>query len=573
MVVYRYNLKKYLRTPSTLILMILTLILVAVMTYFICHSPNININDRFNNKINKYQSVLLESFVATGSLIFVMVIIFAAFKSVQLFRDEINEGSLLLVISKPVSRRRILQQKWMALLTIFFIFIVPAVLLHMSMTYGLIPNNDFKKEIFLGFFSEIFTAFIVFLLFSSLFLMISLKLGVKTVIGISFGFVVSLLISQTVQAGTYNPIYLEANLDTINRGVVSNDYSLTKNTSLKQSDTKLTEVPKLYWNSTRKNRFKKIWPITLGYHTGQINTLILGDKWRKLADKSAVYAIPMKPVSCTHFDFTYINNNFYISKNSNNISENLISYLNKNSDTWKQNKTNIISDIKKFDELAISQAPSKENHKALISIISFNKLINSSINNQFNKNDVDNLYKINSQLSDWYTNHGFNKTVQPDREYITMNHNLNALFGVLSSYYFTNKFFQSMGLKYLDFNNGMYRLNDWDIDEGTSFFSDDIDNPGSKKSHNISYNSWSNYQNYCSNIVRQYVSESNNGWELGDKIAKEVQTYGFQALNKYFYTVQWVNFANPYAILAVYIGIIGVITPLTYYMFRKSDFS
>ena len=111
MVVYRYNLKKYLRTPSTLILMILTLILVAVMTYFICHSPNININDRFNNKINKYQSVLLESFVATGSLIFVMVIIFAAFKSVQLFRDEINEGSLLLVISKPISRRRVLQQK------------------------------------------------------------------------------------------------------------------------------------------------------------------------------------------------------------------------------------------------------------------------------------------------------------------------------------------------------------------------------------------------------------------------------------------------------------------------------
>ncbi len=589
MVIYKYNLKKYMRTVSTWILLAIAIALVGLLTWVISQTPKDNNDVTADQKFILYKLSISQSFTYVGMIILVMVVIFAAFKSVQLFRDEINEGSLLLVISKPISRRRVLQQKWMALLSVFFIFIIPVVIVHTGILLMYMKPHSLHKEIYLGFFSEIGVSLILFILFSSLFLMISLKLGVKSILGISFAFVVLLFVSQSLQTLTYvNTFKLENGK--VNDGIFGPNgdntsvfpagggdedykeynpkyYSFQKDTSTKNPSDSYKAVPKIYSKIKGKNKFGKVWPLALNYQVSQLNSVLF--------DKDFIGNIsttPMRVKSSQNFDFSTTKNKFYIDQSSRDITTSLITYLNTHSSIWNKNKTTLIKDMKDFTNSAIdsnsqtleSNILSTNNNITYIpsSIVNF---VAASTKSADYQKDANTLYDINNQLTNWYKTYKFRNMTQPTKGDFKDNNNLNSLFGTLASYYLTNESFAKLGLNKLNFNDSMNFTYSKLVDASILFFSDDVTSPENSldNSHGMYYESWVNSEEYNDKFLDILNSHNDN----------KIKISNWTELNQYFYTVDYVNYANPYAVLVSYLVVIAVITPLTYRMFRKSDFS
>ncbi len=584
MVIYKYNLKKYMRTVSTWILLAIAIALVGLLTWVISQTPKDNNDVTADQKFILYKLSISQSFTYVGMIILVMVVIFAAFKSVQLFRDEINEGSLLLVISKPISRRRILQQKWMALLTIFFIFITPVVIVHTGILLMYVKPASLQKDIYLGFFSEIGISLILFILFSSLFLMISLKLGVKSILGISFAFVVLLFVSQSLQTLTYSQTFKLQNgqhsskfetssSDDISIGVnyTPKYYNYQKDLNAKDFSDSYKKVPKIYSKTgNSKNNFGKIWPIALSYQVGQLNSILFGKYFKDVNDLTQK---PMRVKSFKNFDFTTIKNKFYIDQSSRDVALSLITYLNDHSSIWNKNKVTLIKDIQDFIKVTIDSK--KIESTEILNLDNwwrkdpFN-YIPSSILNFINTSDkysadANTLYDINNQLNNWYKHYDFGNMIQPSKNEINNNNNLNALFGTLASYYLTKESFTKLGINKLDFNYGMHSIGEkyYKKDASTVCFSNNINNPQDKHSLQVYYKSWINYDEYSYKFYNC----------LNEEQRKNINFTDLTTLNEYFYTVDFANYVNPYALLISYLVVVVIITPLTYRMFRKSDFS
>ena len=565
MIIYRYNLKKYMRTVSTWIMLVITLALVGVMTWAVSLLSTTNETLTAEEILSLNKVTMITSFQAVGSVILIMVIIFAAFKSVQLFRDEINEGSLLLVISKPVSRRRILQQKWMALLTIFFIFIIPVVALHTGILLGRIKDSGLRKDIYWGFFSEVSISFILFLLFSSLFLLMSLKLGVKSILGISFAFVILLFVSQTIQALTYNAQFSIANSRAgfnvpahfkNTTTYTPKYYNLEKDVSATNIADSYKTVPKIYQKTNNiKNNFSKVWPIALSYQVSQLNSILFGKDFKSTEEEQGK---PMRVRSSSNFDFAKTTNHFYIDYGSHDVATNLVSYLNSHSTTWKNNKMTLVKDFQDFTNSIIKAQLSQSRETTLIP----SSIVNFAAVSATYKTDAETLYNVNNELTSWYARYNLKNLVQPERDDLKDNNNLNALFGTLVSYYLTNESFKNLGLNKLYLNDSM-TFDYFKAHPSTVCFSSNNNNPTVKGASKFFYKNWINYNEYCSNFKNRLTETQKNQITDGD----------WTKLNQYFYTVDLVNYVNPYILLAVYITIVVTLTPLTYYMFRKSDFS
>ncbi|RTZ69078.1 MAG: hypothetical protein DSZ21_00530 [Tenericutes bacterium] len=63
-----------------------------------------------------------KTFWAIASFIIIFISIFTGFKSAKLIRGEIEDGTLLLILSKPISRQQIVFQKWLSIIVINLIF-------------------------------------------------------------------------------------------------------------------------------------------------------------------------------------------------------------------------------------------------------------------------------------------------------------------------------------------------------------------------------------------------------------------------------------------------------------------
>lgn len=227
MPIYKYTMKKYFRSMSTWIILGITAVVVFVIT-----GPLFFKQLTFAVSVAKYQR-FADAFLA-GILLLIVLFgsIFIGFKGGQVYKDEVEDGTFLIILSKPQSRSRIIFFKWLALSTMSVVFLVTVLLamtlgvtfygreavmsegVNISLYHNLIKNN----LIIFG------LGLVIVMILSSIALMISTKVSTGATIGITIAIGVSVqitgIIGQFSTTTTYNTKFIETNIKGKGRDLV-----------------------------------------------------------------------------------------------------------------------------------------------------------------------------------------------------------------------------------------------------------------------------------------------------------------------------------------------------------------
>lgn len=187
MPIFRYTLKKILFSPSTWVIFVLTVLILAV-----AWSLPFNLLNNPNARTNWTKELVLSFYLgywkglAFTAFIGLMLLIFVAVKSIQIFRDEIDDGTLLILVSKPISRNRIWLEKWLSFQVVIVGYIFFTILF--SGLILLIPGSHVYSILF-PYMGLLFGISLLFdLIFTSIVLLISLIMNSKATIALTVGF-------------------------------------------------------------------------------------------------------------------------------------------------------------------------------------------------------------------------------------------------------------------------------------------------------------------------------------------------------------------------------------------------
>jgi ABC-type transport system involved in multi-copper enzyme maturation permease subunit len=112
--------------------------------------------------------------------------LFAGFKGAALFRSEIEDSSILVMISKPINKFRFNLVRWLVFMTAMFIFVF---LLSLFMSFGMMLGSNFieltARDIFLALAITTCLGMVVALIFSSIALILSTFLSSSLTIGLT----------------------------------------------------------------------------------------------------------------------------------------------------------------------------------------------------------------------------------------------------------------------------------------------------------------------------------------------------------------------------------------------------
>lgn len=243
---YKYALVKYLKSWTTWVICAITIVLVIILGGFVpFHFKHIT-------TAADYARTVVILVASVSSFVSLFTSAFAGFKAATMFRDEADDGTLLVMISKPVSRHKLFLAKWFALQTVllgytfvvalsFLITILIADTTHVSGTE--MANLGIKKiahnivPVALLFWVVIS---IVGIIFSSLSLLMSAKFSVGATIGTSIA--IGVAIPATMMVGTFSgkPAYdIATTSETLN-----NSIALNKSVGNYKFSDKLSDIDK-----------------------------------------------------------------------------------------------------------------------------------------------------------------------------------------------------------------------------------------------------------------------------------------------------------------------------------------
>ncbi len=590
--IFKYNLKKYLRTPSTWIILFLTSLIMIAVTIFCIKEQALNINAYFDSNNNIWWmhysvSAILNSFKMNNVILIVATIFFTIFKSVQLLSDEINEGSLLLVISKPISRKKILIYKWLSLISIFLFFILIILLTQLIVLLSFLKYDyNVYNLFFQSLISEFFLALLFFLLSSSLALLLSLRFSFKTIISISFAFTLLIGVSNSIQSATYKPQFkiLKSRKIETNSDAASMMWNTDKN------DWQKIPIPHVAMKKTNhKPLFNKLWPLDLKYQINQMSHILISHN--KLYEQSDKKLINFK--SPHTIDFSKLSHTLFIDHNSDYMATRIIEYLNTDNYTDSQGKTTTISqylkpgliDANNFLTMSIKEykypAKVRDHFESVFRFKSiryfgvfdhakYSKSANLFFNVIKNKKIMNDIWDI-ANLKILNTYPGL-FPVDPDGN--TNLVNANTLFNLLLNYKMntTNARLllskQIIGFSFADPND----ITAIPRPQTELLFVYPVDHMtfSTYKVSNMRYFPWTTIYSYINGLIKNYNQNTlnkNNKLEFMD-LTKNINTF-----NKYFYIVETKNYANPYMLITFYLVISIGLLPLTYWLFNRSDFN
>ncbi|MBE4704081.1 ABC transporter permease [Spiroplasma platyhelix] len=190
MPIFRYTLKKILVSPSTWVIFALTLAVLGLSW-----SLPVALLTSSGQKIDWTKDLVLSMFLPAWKIlsftvfISLMLLIFIGVKATQIFRDEIDDGTLLILVSKPISRNRIWAEKWLSFQVtivsfLFFNILLGGLLLAIPGIGGSVVYLTL-----LPYMGILFGIGLLFdLIFTSIVLLMSLVLNSKATIAITVGF-------------------------------------------------------------------------------------------------------------------------------------------------------------------------------------------------------------------------------------------------------------------------------------------------------------------------------------------------------------------------------------------------
>lgn len=119
MAVYRYTLNKYLRSWSTWIIIGVSFLFTFILGGWL---PFEFFNPTANSAERHYMELSIGLVAGVTTFLSIFTSIFAGFKSAQMFKDEVEDGTFLLLLSKPIPRGKIIFAKWMSLQTVMLVY-------------------------------------------------------------------------------------------------------------------------------------------------------------------------------------------------------------------------------------------------------------------------------------------------------------------------------------------------------------------------------------------------------------------------------------------------------------------
>ena len=282
--IYKYTFKKYLKSPSTWVIVALSVFIAGFLGGYL---PYTQIATNKTNSATEYGISMMMIVSAITSFLAIFVSVFAGFKSATMFKDEVEDGTFLVILSKPISRNKIIFGKWLALQTAMLGYTFLTVL-----TYGLITlisDNGSKIEGLsrLGIHtitSQIFIVsmiiwgilMVVGFIFTSIALLLSTKLSVGATIGISIGIGVIIPVTSLVATFTVKPEFVtstngdpfafENSFGQIKKGILEETHS--KNTKNNELISSLDSLEKIYGTAFAKISKDKSGLLNLGVNVG-----------------------------------------------------------------------------------------------------------------------------------------------------------------------------------------------------------------------------------------------------------------------------------------------------------------
>lgn len=213
MSIYWYTLKKYLLAKSTWIIIILGLIISSVLGAVLPW----NMYDPALDKDGLGYSKLIINLIAGISLMMsIFMSVFSSYKSATMYKDEVEDGTFLVLLSKPQVRTKIILMKWLALQTITIFFIVLTMGSFATLNYILDDSpkaltegiSRFSSQIWWIFLSMSLILLLVSFIMSSIGLLISTKTSTAATIGIGTGLGVIIPITGLLSQFTIGQEYV-----------------------------------------------------------------------------------------------------------------------------------------------------------------------------------------------------------------------------------------------------------------------------------------------------------------------------------------------------------------------------
>lgn len=191
--IYKYTLFKYFKSWSTWVVMAFSAIVLGFLIGGML--PFIFIDVTKHNAAQIYSKAIVLTIAGVTVFFGIFSAIFAGFKSATMYKDEVENGTFLVLISKPIKRSELIFGKWFALQTLLIIYSCTSVLALCSgvMIFdngNQIPGlksvgiGSLKASIWHAAIYVFLILYITSLIFSSLGIMISTKLSAASTVGV-----------------------------------------------------------------------------------------------------------------------------------------------------------------------------------------------------------------------------------------------------------------------------------------------------------------------------------------------------------------------------------------------------
>ena len=205
MAIYKYTFKKYLKSYSTWIIIGLTMLLIILLGGYLPFKTFAPKNAKEYAKLSLILIPTITIFLSIFSSVF------SGFKSANMFKDEVEDGTFLIMISKPIPRIKILISKWFALQTLLILYsIITSATLAITILVFDNGNLIFDFHFFSGlktlkesaWIIFVFVSFILYvmsLIFSSIAILISTKFSVSTTVGFSIAMGIIIFVTPLIR--------------------------------------------------------------------------------------------------------------------------------------------------------------------------------------------------------------------------------------------------------------------------------------------------------------------------------------------------------------------------------------
>lgn len=192
MPIYKTTLIKFLKSFSTWFPLGVTLLIVALIGAIL---PFLFLDLQAPSVIQTYKLYIVASVTTIGSATSIVSATFASYKAIQIYKQEIEEGTFLTLVSKPINRRKIIFEKWLALFTIISLYVIILISFYVFLVLIIDPGPQIANLDILPIRDQIFAIggilmviiLILTLMFSSIALILSSKISSSATIALVAG--------------------------------------------------------------------------------------------------------------------------------------------------------------------------------------------------------------------------------------------------------------------------------------------------------------------------------------------------------------------------------------------------